>query len=49
MGRPSPAAGGLSDLTAAVHELPTTEFWALRDELEHEARRRDERRVLAVA
>jgi predicted DNA repair protein MutK len=29
-----------------VHELETTEFWALRDQLEHEARRRDERRGL---
>src|SRR4051812_11628632 len=33
----------------AVHELETTEFWALRDQLEHEARRRDERRTLALA
>jgi hypothetical protein len=26
----------------------TTEFWALRHELEHEARRRDERRLVAA-
>jgi hypothetical protein len=32
-----------------VHELPTTEFWALRDQLEHEARRRDEHRAVLVA
>jgi hypothetical protein len=32
-----------------VHELPTSEFWILRDQLEHEARRRDERRVLVAA
>lgn len=31
------------------HELPTTEFWELRDQLEHEARRRDERRILVAA
>jgi predicted DNA repair protein MutK len=31
-----------------VHDLATTEFWALRDQLEHEARRRDERRTLAL-
>lgn len=28
----------------AIHELPTMEFVALREQLEHEARRRDERR-----
>jgi hypothetical protein len=33
----------------AVHELPTGEFWALREQLEHEARRRDERPELAFA
>jgi hypothetical protein len=32
-----------------VDELPTTEFHALRDLLEDEARRRDERRVLVAA
>lgn len=32
-----------------VDELPTTEFHALRDLLEDEARRRDERRVLIAA
>jgi hypothetical protein len=37
------------DRRLAVHELPTTEFWALRDQLEHEARRRDEQRPLALA
>lgn len=33
----------------AFHELPTMEFVVLREQLEHEARRRDERRTLAVA
>jgi hypothetical protein len=33
----------------AVHELPTTELFVLRDQLEHEARRRDERREPALA
>jgi hypothetical protein len=32
-----------------IHELPTTEFWALREQLEHEARRRDEGRALVAA
>jgi hypothetical protein len=32
-----------------IHELPTTEFWALRDQLEHEARRRDEHRAVLAA
>lgn len=32
-----------------IHDLATTEFWALRDQLEHEARRRDERRILIAA
>jgi predicted DNA repair protein MutK len=32
-----------------VDELATTEFHALRDQLEDEARRRDERRVLVAA
>jgi uncharacterized BrkB/YihY/UPF0761 family membrane protein len=32
----------------AVGELPTTEFWALRDQLEHEARRRDGLRLVAA-
>jgi hypothetical protein len=37
------------DRPVAIHELATTEFWALRDQLEHEARRRDERAVLIAA
>jgi hypothetical protein len=38
------------DAPVQIHELPTTEFWALRDQLEDEARRRDERgRVLVAA
>jgi hypothetical protein len=32
-----------------VHELATTEFWALREQLEHEARRRDELGTLVAA
>ena len=32
-----------------IHELPTTEFWALREQLEHEARRRDEAGTLVAA
>jgi hypothetical protein len=39
--------------TATVSDLPTHEFWALRDQLEHEARRREEprphRELAAVA
>src|SRR3954451_23780968 len=31
------------------HELPTGEFWELREQLEHEARRRDEFRTLVAA
>jgi hypothetical protein len=31
-----------------VGDLETTEFWALRHELEHEARRRDEQRLVAA-
>jgi hypothetical protein len=39
-----------ADAALAVHELPTTEFLVLREQLEHEARRRDERRgELALA
>jgi hypothetical protein len=38
-----------ADSPLAVHELPTTEFFLLREQLEHEARRRDERRELALA
>jgi hypothetical protein len=38
--------GEPAEAPVAVHELETTEFWALRDQLEHEARRRDERRGL---
>ena len=37
------------DASVQVHELATTEFWALREQLEHEARRRDEQRVLVAA
>jgi hypothetical protein len=43
------AAVADDDPQVAIHELPTTEFWALRDQLEHEARRRDEHRPLALA
>jgi hypothetical protein len=44
------ATGGDDARAVGVHELETTEFWALRDQLEHEARRRDERRgLVAVA
>jgi hypothetical protein len=32
----------------AFHELPTMELVALRDQLEHEARRRDERRATTL-
>jgi hypothetical protein len=47
---PAPAvAGAGDDAPVSVHELPTGEFWALRDQLEHEARRRDDRRELAFA
>jgi hypothetical protein len=45
-------AGAVADedeRPVAVHELPTTEFWALREQLEHEARRRDDRRELVAA
>ncbi|HEY6761080.1 MAG TPA: hypothetical protein VI318_16400 [Baekduia sp.] len=35
--------------SVGLHELPTTEFWILRDQLEHEARRRDEGLVAAAA
>jgi uncharacterized membrane protein YbhN (UPF0104 family) len=38
---PQPAIVGVGD-------LETTEFWALRHELEHEARRRDEQRLVAA-
>ncbi|MCW3004738.1 MAG: hypothetical protein JWQ20_4036 [Conexibacter sp.] len=31
-----------------VGELPTSEFWALREQLEHEARRRDELGLVAA-
>jgi hypothetical protein len=44
--------GDTADETAPpvrVDELPTTEFHALRDLLEDEARRRDERRILVAA
>ncbi|MCW2986108.1 MAG: hypothetical protein JWR63_3678 [Conexibacter sp.] len=42
-------AGAGDDAPVSVHELPTGEFWALRAQLEHEARRRDDRRELAFA
>jgi hypothetical protein len=32
-----------------VSDLPTHEFWALRDQLEHEARRRGHGHELALA
>ncbi|WP_445150347.1 hypothetical protein [Baekduia sp. Peel2402] len=35
--------------TLAFHELPTMEFVVLREHVEHEARRRDERRGALVA
>jgi hypothetical protein len=38
-----------ADDTVRLDELPTTEFHALRDQLEDEARRRDERRMLVAA
>jgi predicted DNA repair protein MutK len=38
------------DAPVQIHELPTTEFWNLREQLEDEARRRDQLRpVLAAA
>jgi hypothetical protein len=43
------AAGEAADRPVQVHELPSTEFWALRDQLEHEARRRDEGRAPVAA
>jgi hypothetical protein len=43
------AAADEDEPAVPVHELATTEFWALRDQLEHEARRRDERRTLTLA
>jgi hypothetical protein len=41
--------GPAEDRPVGIHELETTEFWALRDQLEDEARRRDEQRVLVAA
>jgi hypothetical protein len=45
------AAGPVEDedRPVAFHELPTTEFWELREQLEHEARRRDDLRTLVAA
>jgi hypothetical protein len=43
------AAPAAEEPAVRVDELPTTEFHALRDLLEDEARRRDERRVLVAA
>lgn len=43
------AAPAQDEPSVRVDELPTTEFHALRDLLEDEARRRDERRVLVAA
>jgi hypothetical protein len=40
---------GEDERPVLVHELPTTEFWALRDQLEDEARRRHEQRELVAA
>lgn len=37
-----------ADAPFAIHELPTMEFVALREQLEHEARRRDEHRLVAA-
>jgi hypothetical protein len=39
----------VDDDAIRLDELATTEFHALRDQLEDEARRRDERRVLVAA
>jgi hypothetical protein len=39
----------VDDDAPAFHELPTQEFVLLREQLEHEARRRDERRTQLVA
>jgi hypothetical protein len=44
-----PAVEEADEPLLPVHELPTSEFWILRDQLEHEARRRDEHRVLVAA
>jgi|1185.fasta_scaffold18972_2 hypothetical protein len=46
---PGAGAAPIAQDGAAVHELPTGEFWALREQLEHEARRRDEHRELVAA
>jgi hypothetical protein len=43
------AAATQDEPAVRVDELATTEFHALRDQLEDEARRRDERRVLVAA
>src|SRR4051812_25396375 len=44
---PAPAEG--ADEPVQIHKLATGEFWALREQLEDEARRRDERGVLVAA
>jgi hypothetical protein len=41
-------AAAEGDDAPAFHELPTQEFVLLREQLEHEARRRDERRLVAA-
>jgi hypothetical protein len=48
-GAAAPAAEDAAAPSVRVDELATTEFHALRDLLEDEARRRDERRVLVAA
>jgi hypothetical protein len=47
-GTGAPARHAASAPGIHVGELPTTEFWALRDQLEHEARRRDELQLAAA-
>jgi hypothetical protein len=47
-GAPAAGAADLDDRPVQIHELATTEFWALREQLEHEARRRDERTLVAA-
>jgi hypothetical protein len=43
------ADGETTDAPPVFYELPTQELLVLREQLEHEARRRDERRELALA
>jgi hypothetical protein len=41
-------AEDVADAPPAFHELPTMELIVLREQLEHETRRRDERRLVAA-